>query len=171
MLPSCPTTVTKETVLRNIDELRDLVSKSYGQNLPDVNSHLLSSIALFRAESVSEQFTVKKRPAPNTNSVTQESFFSTKKRRTGNAKHIRKPTSEEQASIKSKLDSTENTCANCFKSDDDYQQETDVEWIECIECSSWAHQACAKQAFLTSSLDLIKGAIIVKESVLDSHLA
>ena len=100
---------------------------------------------------MSEPFTVKKRPAPNANSVTQESFFSTKKRRTENAKRIRKPTNEEQVSIKSKLDSTEvMLCAICFKSDDDYQQETDVEWIECIECSSWAHQACAKRAFLTS---------------------
>ena len=128
-----------------------MVSKSYRQNLTEVNSHLSSAIALLQTELV---FPVKKRPAPNANSVTQEKFFSTKKRKTENTKHIRKPTSEEQASIESKLERVEAMlCTICFKSDDDYQQEAEVQWIECNECSSWAHQACAKRSFLVSSLD------------------
>ena len=131
------------------------MSKSYGQNLTEVNSHLSSAIALLQTELVSQPFTVKKRPAPNANSVTQEKFFSTKKRRTENTKHIRKPTSEEQASVESKLERVEAMlCAICFKSDDDYQQEAKVQWIECTECSLWAHQACAKRSIMVSSLDL-----------------
>ena len=119
MLPSSSANVSKENVLQKIDQLRDLVSKSYGCNLHEVSSHLSSFIALLQTEVLSQPFTVKKHPAPNENSITKNRFFSTKKR-TENSKHIRKPTSEEETSIASQLSSIEVTsCAICFKSDDE----------------------------------------------------
>ena len=45
VLPSSFANVSKENVLQKIDQLRDLVSKSYGCNLHEVSSHLSSSIA------------------------------------------------------------------------------------------------------------------------------
>lgn len=74
------TDTRKETVLQKIEKLRDLVSHSYGKNLSEVNRHLSSAIALLQSTDEQQDFVTKKHPAPNSNSTTQEYFYSTKKK-------------------------------------------------------------------------------------------
>ena len=62
-------------------------------------------------------------------------------------------------------------CAICFKLDDYYQLEAKVQWIECTECSSWEHQACASiHLWCHPLIWKIIGVSIVKEPVLDLQL-
>ena len=156
-VPSSLGTLSKESLLKKHDKVRDMIVRSSGQNLLELNSHLSSMMALLQTQVdvLAQPLPVRKRPAPNANHVTQDKFYSTKKRRTEVTKAIKKPSSEEQTTIKSHLSQVDITvCSICFNSDDDHRQESDVQWIECVKCSTWVHQSCAKRTFLSSSIDL-----------------
>ena len=61
-----------------------------------------------------------------------------------------KPTSKEQDAITKKLEAIEvAVCGICFKKNDSCYQDEAVDWMQCISCSLWAHQSCAKQSLCT----------------------
>lgn len=152
IVPKSMHNISKETVLRKIDKLKDLVSNSYVQNLSEVNSHLSSAIALLRSTQPQE-FVVKKRPAPNSNSITQEAFFSTRKKRKVTCNQIKKPSNDESSSIHSRLSQIDSKmCGIGFDVDDDHCDAV-VKWIECDECFRWFHNSCVKRSTLLSMID------------------
>lgn len=146
--------ISKEAVLKKIDELKDLVSKSSATNFSEVNSHMTSAIAIMQNKDL-RQFDIRKRPAPNANNVTQENFYSTKKKRKVTSKHITKPTNTEHISVRSQLSDVKIlVCGICYNTDDNCQNETGIEWVECSKCSLWVHQLCAKRAIRSSVIDI-----------------
>ena len=154
VVPCTSGIVTKKVILEKIDKLKNLVSSSSAKDFSEANSHLASAVAILQTEEF-QPFDVRKRPAPNANNVTQERFFSTKKKRKVASKHITKPTNEEYASTKSHLSTIEpSLCGICFKMDDECQNQDNIEWIECSVCSLWIHQSCAKRAIQTAVIDV-----------------
>ena len=90
------------------------------------------------------QITVRKTIAPNSNSITQERFHSTKKKKnTARAPRMAKPTIESEKTVRDHLEGLESSvCSICYKTND-HSLSTEVQWIQCSVCALWVHQTCA----------------------------
>ena len=135
--------ISKATLLESISKLKQLVESCEDSSyFAEVNAHLASSITLIKTKKLPLLITRKRPAAPNSNSITQTRFFSTKKKRKTNT-GLGKPTEEDTKTIKSKLEDIEpSVCGICFQEDDANISEGSVEWVACSRCSLWVHLAC-----------------------------
>ena len=84
---------------------------------------------------------MRKTIAPNSNSIIQERFHSTKN--TARAPRMAKPTIESEKTVRDHLEGLESSvCSICYKTDD-HSLSTEVQWIQCLVCALWVHQTCA----------------------------
>ena len=126
--------------------MQTLLAKCDNQDtLKAVNTHISAAVSVLKVMQSYKKRTlqVKNKYPPNKNSEKQIRFFSTKKKRQATSLSLTKPSLEEVKAGKEKLQAIHpHFCGICLKEEDRNTRNEQILWIQCSECSMWAHVAC-----------------------------
>ncbi len=144
----CDIDTLRINILRRINDLTEIVQSSTNPlALRTATAHVISAITVAHGlQQLDNKHCYDLKPkekfAANKKFEIQSRFVKTRKERKKPPKLLSLPSAAERKDMKAMLlDEIPQVCAFCFK-ENDTRGDEDVEWVECPQCSLWAHWEC-----------------------------